>query len=68
MDKREVIAKLSLLGKKLPRTLEYKEIEVVCGPDWNSYYKTDKDVTAMGKSVDGKFAIMALQQEFETLY
>ena len=31
----------------LLKTLEYEEIEAICGAGRNSYYKTDKDATAM---------------------
>ena len=31
----------------LEKTLEYEEKERICGPDRNSYYKTDHDATAM---------------------
>ena len=35
------------LGKYLIKLLEYEEKEEICGPDRNSYFKTDKDATAM---------------------
>ena len=35
------------LEKMLLKTLQYEEIEAICGPDRNSYFKTDKDATAM---------------------
>ena len=35
------------LEKMLLKTLEYEEIEAICGPTRNSYYKTDRDATAM---------------------
>ena len=35
------------LEKMLLKKLEYEEIEAICGPDRNSYFKTDKDATAM---------------------
>lgn len=31
----------------LAKALEYEEMEEICGPDRNSYYKTDHDATAM---------------------
>ena len=31
----------------LYKLLEYEEKEIICGPDRNSYYKTDHDATAM---------------------
>lgn len=35
------------LEKYLLKLLEYEEKEEICGPDRNSYFKTDKDATAM---------------------
>ena len=35
------------LEKHLIKLLEYEEKEEICGPDRNSYFKTDKDATAM---------------------
>lgn len=35
------------LSEYLVKTLEYEEKERICGPDRNSYYKTDHDATAM---------------------
>jgi len=35
------------LTKCLEKALEYEEEERICGPDRNSYYKTDHDATAM---------------------
>ena len=43
----QIVKDFHSLEKMLLRTLEYEEIEAVCGPDRNSYYKTDKDATAM---------------------
>ena len=37
----------NLLVEYLQKSLEYEEKERVCGPNRNSYYKTDKDATAM---------------------
>ena len=37
----------NLLVEYLQKSLEYEEKESVCGPNRNSYYKTDKDATAM---------------------
>ena len=31
----------------LEKSLEYEEKERICGPNRNSYFKTDKDATAM---------------------
>lgn len=36
-----------LLSEYLKKSLEYEEKERICGPNRNSYYKTDKDSTAM---------------------
>ena len=36
-----------LLLKYLIKLLDYEEKELICGPNRNSYYKTDKDATAM---------------------
>lgn len=37
----------SQLYQYLEKSLEYEEKERICGPNRNSYYKTDKDATAM---------------------
>lgn len=36
-----------LLCEYLNKSLEYEEKERICGPERNSYYKTDRDATAM---------------------
>lgn len=36
----------------LSRLISYEEIEEICGPNRNSYYKTDKDATAMALKCD----------------
>lgn len=36
----------------LVKLIQYEEIEKICGPDRNSYYKTDKDATAMALKTD----------------
>lgn len=36
----------------LSKLLEYEEKETICGPNRNSYYKTDHDATAMALKVD----------------
>lgn len=41
----------ALLGL-LAKTLEYEEKEETCGPNRKSYYKTDKDATAMALKAD----------------
>lgn len=40
------------LEKYLIKLLEYEEKEEICGPDRNSYFKTDKDATAMTLKAD----------------
>ena len=37
----------NLMVEYLTKSLEYEEKERICGPNRNSYYKTDKDSTAM---------------------
>ena len=45
--------KLIKLGYRyLDKLLEYEEKEMICGPDRNSYYKTDHDATAMALKTD----------------
>ncbi len=45
--------KLCILGYKyLNKLLEYEEKEAICGPNRNSYYKTDNDATAMALKAD----------------
>lgn len=45
--------KLIIYGYKcLNKLLEYEEKEVICGPNRNSYYKTDHDATAMALKSD----------------
>ena len=39
--------KYNLLCEYLTKSLEYEEKERICGPNRNSYYKTDHDATAM---------------------
>ena len=43
----EIVRDFLSLKKMLLKTLEYEEIETICGNNRNSYYKTDKDATAM---------------------
>ena len=46
--RRTLVQKNYLLGfKYLTKLLEYEEKENICGENRNSYYKTDKDATAM---------------------
>ena len=40
------------LFKYLEKAIEYEEKEEICGPDRNSYYKTDHDATAMTLKTD----------------
>ena len=46
-DKKSLIKKYTLLEGYLAKALEYEDKEEICGPDRNSYYKTDHDATAM---------------------
>jgi transposase len=43
----EIIKDYFLLEKFLYKLLEYEEKFAICGPDRNSFFKTDKDATAM---------------------
>ena len=49
---KQIVRDFHSLEKMLLKTLEYEEIEAVCGPWRNSYYKTDKDATAMCLKAD----------------
>ena len=42
----------NLLNDYLIKALEYEEKERICGPNRNSYYKTDHDATAMSLKAD----------------
>lgn len=45
--------KLYVYGLKLlEKLISYEEIERICGPDRNSFYKTDNDATAMALKAD----------------
>ena len=45
--------KLLILGYKyLDKLIEYEEKEKICGPNRNSYYKSDHDATAMALKTD----------------
>lgn len=46
-QKKVYTAMLNNLLTYLEKTLEYEEKETICGPNRNSYYKTDHDATAM---------------------
>ncbi len=48
----EIIRDYFLLEKYLYKLLEYEEKFAICGPDRNSFYKTDKDATAMTLKAD----------------
>lgn len=41
------LKKINSLTEYLEKTLEYEEKELICGPNRNSYFKTDHDATAM---------------------
>ena len=43
----QIVRDFHSLEKMLLKTLQYEEIEAICGPARNSYYKTDRDATAM---------------------
>ncbi len=42
-----IVRAYHVLEKMLLKKLQYEEIEAICGPERNSYFKTDKDATAM---------------------
>lgn len=46
-EKADHLKQYSLLEGYLIKALDYEEKEEICGPDRNSYYKTDHDATAM---------------------
>lgn len=46
------IKRFSSLKEYLEKALEYEEKEEICGPNRNSYYKTDHDATAMTLKTD----------------
>lgn len=43
----QIVKDYKLLWKHMIKLLEYEEAEEICGPERNSYYKTDNDATAM---------------------
>jgi len=45
--RKTLIKQFDQLTEYLEKSLEYEEKERICGPDRNSYYKTDHDATAM---------------------
>ena len=48
----QIVRDFHSLEKMLLRALDYEEIEAICGPARNSYYKTDRDATAMCLKAD----------------
>lgn len=46
-NERQVLKDYKSLVEFLNKSLEYEEKERICGPDRNSYFKTDNDATAM---------------------
>ena len=46
-DHKDFTNTYSALSAMLEKVLEYESKEEICGPNRNSYYKTDKDATAM---------------------
>ncbi|MDO5331619.1 MAG: transposase [Bacillota bacterium] len=50
--KKILIKQADQLSKYLEKSLEYEEKELICGPNRNSYYKTDHDATAMTLKTD----------------
>lgn len=46
-ENKEMRKDYSLLLEYLTKSLDYEEKERICGPNRNSYYKTDHDATAM---------------------
>ena len=42
-----IVKDFNILSKLLIKVLEYEEKEEICGPNRNSYFKTDRDATAM---------------------
>jgi len=51
-ENKELKKKYDLLNEYLQKALEYEEKERICGPNRNSYYKTDHDATAMTLKTD----------------
>ena len=46
-ENKHYLKSYNLLVEYLSKSLEYEEKEEICGPNRNSYFKTDKDATAM---------------------
>lgn len=51
-EKKALQSQYDQLLEYLSKSLEYEEKESICGPDRNSYYKTDHDATAMTLKAD----------------
>ena len=51
-DERTFINLNKQLAALLDKVMEYEEKEEICGPNRKSYYKTDKDATAMALKAD----------------
>ncbi len=47
IDEKEYLSISNALSSMLSKVLEYETKEEICGPNRNSYYKTDHDATAM---------------------
>ena len=52
MDREEYASVQKGLAAMLEKVLEYEEKEEICGPNRKSYYKTDRDATAMCLKAD----------------
>lgn len=52
MDREEYASVQKGLAAMLEKVLEYEEKEAICGPNRKSYYKTDRDATAMCLKAD----------------
>lgn len=50
--KNKLLKQYNLLSDYLKKAIEYEEKENICGPNRNSYYKTDHDATAMTLKTD----------------
>lgn len=51
-ENKTLLKQYKQLEDYLEKALEYEEMEMICGPDRNSYYKTDHDATAMTLKTD----------------
>jgi transposase len=51
-ERKALMKQYNQLKGYLEKALEYEEMEMICGPDRNSYYKTDHDATAMTLKTD----------------